>query len=149
MEILVKEILPRLTKQNSNIKLLVSGSKKIPFNDKNLINVGFVKKNKFYELMKGASLFVNTMKTGYGSQLKTITALSFGKTIIATNKAISGIEINSNFKNLYITDDKKKFASLILKKINSKKINFKSSKYYSKKYSIKNITISFLRENLR
>ena len=86
LEILVKEILPRLTKQNSNIKLLVSGSKKIPFNDKNLINVGFVKKNKFYELMKGASLFVNTMKTGYGSQLKTITALSFGKTIIATNK---------------------------------------------------------------
>ena len=77
----------------------ISGSQKIPFNDKNLINVGFVKKNKFYELMKGASLFVNTMKTGYGSQLKTITALSFGKTIIATNKAISGIEINSNFNN--------------------------------------------------
>ena len=61
--------------------LVVSGSKKIPHKESYLNNVGFVSKKEFYSYLKGASLFINPMKTAFGSQVKMISALVFGKTI--------------------------------------------------------------------
>ena len=144
LEILVNKILPAINKKKSNIKLIVSGNRTIPFKNKNLINIGFVSKNQFYSYLKGASLFVNPMKTAFGSQVKMITALVFGKTIIATNKAIFGLDIDGKKNNLFITNNHKQFVNLILKNINANKINKTSSKFYQKKYSIKNITLNFL-----
>ena len=97
----------------------------------------------FYKYLSGSSLFVNPIRTGFGSQIKTINALAFGKTIIASKLAVNGIDINSKFKNLYITNNKNDFANLIIKKINSKRINKMSKDYYSKKYLMKNIVKNF------
>jgi len=143
LKILVKEIMPLVIAKNPKIKLIVSGNKYLPFKEKFLINAGFVSKLSFYKYLSGSSLFVNPIRTGFGSQLKTINALAFGKTIIASKLAVNGIDINNKFKNLYITNNKNKFANLIIKKINSKRINKISKDYYSKKYLMKNIVKNF------
>ncbi len=110
-----------------------------------LINAGFVNKKEFYSLLKGASLFVNPMKTAFGSQVKMISALGFGKTIIASRKAILGLDINKKNK-LFITNNKSKFIGLILKNINAIKYDDKISKFYQNKYSIKKSTMNFFKE---
>ena len=143
LKILVEKIMPLVISKDPAIKLVVSGNEDLPFKKNFLVNAGFLSKKNFYEHLRGASLFVNPMKIGFGSQLKTINALVFGKTVIASELAVGGININPNFKNLFITDDNKKIADLILKHINSRKINKLSSNYYLKKYSMKNITKSF------
>ncbi len=146
LDILINKIMPLVSKKNSKIKLVVSGNKKIPYKQKNLINIGFVSKIKYYSYLKGASLFVNPMKTAFGSQVKMISALVFGKTIIASKKATLGLDINNKFNKIFIANDHKEFAKLILKNIYSKKINKINSKFYSNKYSFKNITKNFVKK---
>ena len=86
------------------------------------------------------------MKTAFGSQVKMISALVFGKTIIASKKAILGLDIKNKFNKILITDDHKEFARLILKNIKSKKINKINSNFYRNKYSFKNITKNFVKD---
>ena len=93
LEILINNIMPFVIKKNPNIKLYVSGNKKIPYKKDYLKNIGFVSKKIFYSYLKGSSLFVNPMKTAFGSQVKMISALVFGKTIIASKKATLGLDI--------------------------------------------------------
>ncbi len=144
LDILIDKIMPLVIKENPNIKLIVSGSKKIQYRKNYLKNIGFVSKDKFYSYLKGASLFVNPMKTAFGSQVKMISALVFGKTIIASKTAILGLDINNKFNKIYITDNPKIFSKLILKNIFSKKINKINSNFYQKKYSLKRITSDFI-----
>ena len=62
---------------------------------------------KFYRILKGASVFVNPMRTAFGSQVKMITALVFGKTIIASKKATLGLTLNYKYRNLLISNNQK------------------------------------------
>ena len=144
LDILIDKIMPLVIKKNPNIKLIVSGTKKIPHKKNYLNNIGFVSKKKFYSYLKGASLFVNPMKTAFGSQVKMISALVFGKTIVASKTAILGLDINNKFNKVHITDNPKVFSKLILKNISSKKTNKINSKFYQKKYSLKKITSDFI-----
>ena len=144
LNILVNEIMPFVVKKNPKIRLIVSGNKTIPYRKKYLINIGFVSKKKFYSYLKGASLFVNPIKTAFGSQVKMINALVFGKTIISSKKAILGLDINKSFKKIYVAENPKKFSELILKYISSKKIDNSSSRFYQRKYSINKITSNFI-----
>lgn len=146
LDILINKIMPLVSKKNPNIKLVVSGNKKLPYKHNSLINVGFVSKIKFYSYLKGASLFVNPMKTAFGSQVKMISALVFGKTIIASKKAILGLDIKDKFNKIFIADDHKEFARLIIKNIYSKKTNMINSNFYRNKYSFENITKNFVKE---
>ena len=75
-----------------------------------------------------------------------ISALVFGKTIIASKKATLGLYIKNKFNKIFISNDHKEFAKLILKNIYSKKINKINSKFYSNKYSFKNITKNFVKK---
>ena len=136
--------MPNVVKKNPKIKLIVSCNKMIPYKKKYLINIGFVSKKNFYSYLKGASLFVNPIKTAFGSQVKMINALVFGKTIISSKKAILGLDINKKFNKIYVAENPKRFSELILKYISSKKIDNSISRFYQKKYSIKNITANFI-----
>ena len=144
LDILIKQIMPLVIKKNPSIKLVVSGSRKIPYKESYLNNIGFVSKKEFYSYLKGASLFVNPMKTAFGSQVKMISALVFGKTIIASKTAISGLDINNKFSKIHIANNPKIFSELILKNISAKKINISNSQFYQKKYSLKKITSDFI-----
>ena len=73
-----------------------------------------------------------------------ITALAFGKKIIASRNAILGLDIYKKKNNILITNNSKNFAMLILKYIDSKKYDQRSSQFYQEKYSIKKITEDFL-----
>jgi len=139
------KIMPLVSKKNPKIKLVVSGNKKIPYKQRNLINVGFVSKIKFYSYLKGASLFVNPMKTAFGSQVKMISALVFGKTIIASKKATLGLDTKNKFNKIFVANDHKEFARLIIKNIYSKKTNQINSRFYRNKYSFENITKNFIK----
>ena len=138
--------MPKVNDIDPSIKLIVSGNKSIKFQNKNLINAGFVNKNEFYSFLKGASLFVNPMQTAFGSQVKMISALVFGKTIISSKKAALGLDIHKKKNKLFITDNDKKFADLILKNIDAEKFDNKLSKFYQNIYSLKKITMNFLKE---
>ena len=147
LKVLVKNIMPKINKQNSSIKLIVSGNKFLPFRKNFLINAGFVSKSKFLKYLKGASLFVNPMQITFGVQTKTLHALALGKTIITTNQGVAGVKINSNFNNVFICIDNDEFTKKILLKLKSKKINKKVSEYYSKLYSMKNIVNKFFTQH--
>ena len=146
LDILINKIMPLVNKKNPKIKLVVSGNKKIPYKNNSIINIGFVSKIKFYSYLKGASLFVNPMNTAFGSQVKMISALVFGKTIIASKKATLGLEIKNKFNKILVTNNHKEFARLILKNIYSIKTNKINSKFYQKKYSFENITKNFIKK---
>ena len=146
LDILIDKIMPLVIKKMPNIKLIVSGNKKIPYKKNYLKNVGFVSKENFYSYLKGASLFVNPMKTAFGSQVKMISALVFGKTIVASKTAIIGLDINNKFNKIHIAKNPKTFSKFILKNISSKKINKVNSEFYQKKYSLKKITSDFIRK---
>ena len=118
---------------------------KIPYKHNNLINVGFVSKIKFYSYLKGASLFVNPMNTAFGSQVKMISALVFGKTIIASKKATLGLDIKNKLNNIFVANDHKEFAKLIIKNL-LKKTNMINSNFYHNKYSFENITKNFIKK---
>lgn len=145
---LVMDIMPRVYENNKNIKLIVSGDNFIPFKEKFLINAGFLKKRVFFEYLKSASLFINPIEIGFGSQLKLINALCLGKTIISTKVALNGLDLNENFRNIFIANDNESFSKFILNKINSKNFDKNISKYYLEKYSMKNITDNFFEQNL-
>ena len=144
LEILINDIMPKVNYIDPKIKLVVSGNKFLNYNSKALLNVGFLNKKKFYSYLKGASIFVNPMQTAFGSQIKMITALAFGKKIIASKNAILGLDIYKKKNNILITNNSKKFAMLILKYIVSKKYDHNISQFYQKKYSIKKITENFI-----
>ena len=147
LEILVKKIMPEVNRSNPSIKLIVSGNKKLPFNEKFLINIGFVSKRLFLRYLKGASLFVNPISITFGVQTKTLHALAFGKTIISTKEGIAGIQIKHKFKNVFISNSNSDFIKKILSKSNSKKINTKASQYYLKKYNMRRIVKKFFIKN--
>lgn len=144
LEILIHDIMPKVNYIDPKIKLVVSGNKFLDYNSKALINVGFVNKRQFYSYLKGASIFVNPMQTAFGSQVKMITALVFGKKIVASKKAMLGLDIYKKKNNLLITNDNKNFAMFISKYIGSKKYYHNISKFYQEKYSIKKITEDFI-----
>ena len=147
LSVLVNDIMPIVSKQDPNIKLIVSGNKSLPFKNKFLINAGFVSKKIFFKYLKGASLFVNPMQITFGVQTKTLHALAFGKTIIATKQGVSGIKINSLFNNIHIANNNYDFSKQILNKMHSSKINKSASKYYSSIYSMKKIVNVFFHKN--
>ena len=128
--------MPKLIKHKSNLKLIVTGNKLIPFKEKFLVNGGFVSKTLFFKYLKGASLFVNPIKINFGVQTKTLHALITGKTIISTNQGLKGIKINSKIKNVYVANHNSGFSKQILKNINSRKINIDARNYYSKIYTL-------------
>ncbi len=147
LEILVKIIMPKLIKHKSNLKLIVTGNKLIPFKEKFLVNVGFVSKTFFFKYLKGASLFVNPIKINFGVQTKTLHALITGKTIISTNQGLKGIKINSKIKNVYVANHNSGFSKQILKNINSRKINIDARNYYSKIYTLDKVVLDFFKKN--
>ncbi len=147
LETLVRNIMPKLIKQNSNLKLIVTGNKFIPFKEKFLVNAGFVSKTLFFKYLKGASLFVNPIKINFGVQTKTLHALTIGKTIISTYQGLKGIKINSKIKSVYVANDASDFSKQILRKINARKINTDSRKYYSKIYTLDKVILNFFKKN--
>ena len=125
----------------------MTGNDYIPFKKNFIINAGFVQKKKFYQYLRSASLFLNPMRIGFGSQLKIINSLVFGKTIISSKIGIRGINLNNKLKNVYISKNINDFSKLVIKNVNSKKYNYKVSNYYLKLFLMKNIVKNFFKKN--
>lgn len=134
IDFIINKILPSISKKN--IYLVLTGTAaSINFNDKNIINLHYVKKSQLKFLYKNAICLMVTLSEGYGTRVKIIESLILGSNIITTHKGIEGIDYKDNVR-IVVTNSKKKMIKSIYNFMNSKSSKLKNSnksilKYYS------------------
>ena len=145
------EIMPRLHKKNPNIKLVLTGSKKIPHKAVWLKNLGLISKNRFLNILRNAICLIVPTNEGYGTRVKIIEALCFGTVVVTTKIGIEGIKFNKKNPPPFQCSSDQSFINTIIKIEKNKKykkIANKNTKFYIQNYSAKQKTISFMREIL-
>lgn len=121
-----------------NLVLIVIGNgmevlKKKYHNHPRLIVKGFVEQLEPY--YKNADFVVNPISTGSGMKTKTVEALMYGKTIIGTKEAFTGIE-NVEDKNIgFLCESVDQFVATI-NNFNGKKHNVSSRKYFLENFDL-------------
>ncbi len=150
IDYLNENIMPKLLKENPDIKLLLTGgglTKDYPW----IINKGIVSKNYLYNLIYHSKLMCVPLNFGSGTRIKIIESLSIGTVVLSTKKGIEGIMLK-NTKPPFVEKNRKNFPKVISNIIkNNKSIKIKSLKdriYYKNLYSMKNITESFVKKYL-
>lgn len=112
----LNEVWPRIFKVNSQAQFHLAG-KRMPDDLKNLVlqqytNVGFVE--DAYAFMATKKIMVVPLFAGSGIRIKIIEAMAMGKAIVATTKAIQGLDVQHG-KQVMIADTAEDFASAVLK----------------------------------
>ena len=144
---LYEEIFPILKKTlSSKIKILLTGSDiKFFKNNKDIIEMGVLNKNKFLKYLKSSLLLIIPSSKGPGTKVKIIEALCYNKIVFSTLFALNGINIK--YKNNIIYRNKNDLKKkLIYFKKNSKKLSEKFNKigtYCRKRYDMKIIVKNF------
>ncbi|WP_295093609.1 glycosyltransferase [uncultured Flavobacterium sp.] len=85
----------------------------------------------FYQ---GADFVINPVRLGSGMKTKTIEALMYGKIILGTQEAFSGIEDIEKHEAGYICNQPEEFIKKI-ENLDNKKFNLKSRDYYLSNFS--------------
>ena len=117
---IIDKILPKIKK--NNIKLVLTGNHKKKFDNKDVINLGFVSMKQLkYLQRKSICLFVPLFE-GYGTRIKILENLILGNRVISTSKGIEGIEYKNN-KNVLVSNNLQKMVKGIIKFSQSKKIS--------------------------
>ncbi len=86
----------RLRSDYPDVCLILGGRNTERFNNPSsgVYGLGFVPDEA--EFMGRGSIFVNTQLVGSGVKLKSLIALSYGKTVVSTRKGMEGIDVESN-----------------------------------------------------
>lgn len=111
------KIFPQVKEKIPQAKFLVVGKdapkkiKEIAKKDKNVILTGHVADIRPY--YEEASVSVAPMRIGCGLQNKVLEALAMGVPVVATSKAMEGIELDAD-GTLYVQDDEQLFAEKII-----------------------------------
>ncbi|MFM7645827.1 MAG: glycosyltransferase family 4 protein [Sphingomonadales bacterium] len=108
---LLKELMPRLQKENPDQYILLVCGKGLPKRDKNLIAyrhlgvqyAGFVDDIETY--FKGADIFLNPVLEGGGIKTKMIESIAFGTPVAAMQKAATGLSLELTGRLLTCTPD--------------------------------------------
>lgn len=126
-----QKIFPLIKKKVSQAQFLVIGANpsqkilKTAKKDKNLKVLGYVEKiEKFF---KKTSVFVVPIRSGSGTRVKILTALSYGMPVVSTSTGVEGIEVGGQ-KELIIVDDARLFANKVVRLCKNKKLSNKISK---------------------
>jgi len=110
-------IWPLVKKAFPQLKLVVLGSGKLPgemnalLNDQSLVFTGRVEDVKPYYSQSAISIV--PLKTGSGTRLKILEAMSLGLPVVSTSKGAEGIDYTNGF-NIMIADEEKLFAERII-----------------------------------
>lgn len=111
------KIFPLVKEKIPQAEVLVVGKdvpkkiKEIAKKDKSVILAGHVADVRPY--YEEASVSVAPMRIGCGLQNKVLEALAMGVPVVATSKAMEGIELDAEY-SLYVQDDEKLFAEKII-----------------------------------
>ena len=93
---LVKKIMPNLLNYFPNLKLIITGDKNLPYNDKWIKTFGLVSKSKYISILKKSVCIAIPSKEGYGTRVKIIEALCYGAVVVSSKIGSEGIEFNKN-----------------------------------------------------
>ena len=123
---LVKKCFPLIQKMDSDIRLIVCGTKleaiKSSLNGTSLCNVdfrGFVSDSELHRAHMEADLFICPIVLGSGIKLKVLEAISYSMPIAATSEALNGIDF-VKINPILFRDNAYISASNIVKLINDK-----------------------------
>ena len=146
----------KLSKLNERIRYVITGNFndiKINFSSKNLIFLGEIPLDKFYNVLRKAYIVIFPLTLGHGIQMKLIRAFSFSKAVIANDGVLKPIEdyIHDN-ENIIIGETPSKFYDKILYLYENEnlinKIGKNSYKFYKKCFSPE-VSINKLNEYLK
>ncbi|MDD5570122.1 MAG: glycosyltransferase family 4 protein [Bacteroidales bacterium] len=129
-----ENIFPLITKNNSDIELLVAGAIcGLINNDKNIKKLGIV--NNLNDIYDSCDVVVNPVISGTGLKIKTIEALFHCKPLVTTSVGAEGLEEGIN-KAFFVEDQPEKFADKIIELLTNIDLYNKTSKE-SRKFAIK------------
>ena len=147
---LVKKIMPIIIKKKPNLSLVLTGSKKIPYNYNWLKNLGMISKDKYFNILKNSLCLIVPTREGYGTRVKIIEALCNGTVVVSSRIGIEGISYDRKFPPPFECNTDLSFVNSILKILNNSKYKQKAKKNrhkYIKKYSAKLNTQIFVRNH--
>ena len=136
MEIIYKQILPRILERVQNVKFLAVGDNPpLEFSHKNIIFTGVVENIEDY--INASDVVICPLLSGGGTRIKILEALACGKIVITTKIGAEGLLDENTNKMLIIADNWDEFTEKIINSIN-KKIH-KPNRDFIERYSWKSI----------
>lgn len=145
-----KYIFPLILEKIPNAKFYIVGSRPSKqvkkLKSKNIIVTGFVENPKKY--LHNASVVVAPMYTGAGVQNKILEAMSIGCSVVTTSIGAEGLENIIDGKHLYIRNDYKEMADIIVKLMNNIEVR-KNLGINAKQYISENLTYDSIFEKFQ
>ncbi len=148
---LVNKIMPLIIKKKPNLKLILTGSKEIPYSYDWLKNLGMLSKDRYLNVLKNSICLIVPTREGYGTRVKIIEALCKGVIVVSSKIGIEGISYDHRFPPPFKCSSDYSFANSVLRIMQNKKFKYKAKKNrhkYIKKYSAKLNTKIFIQKNL-
>ena len=135
VNIIHKEILPRILKKSKKVKFLIVGSNPPSLKHENIIFTGPVENIKNY--IDASDTVINPLLHGAGARFKILEAIACGKRVISTSIG-AGELVNENIKDfLIIRNDWDEFTEEIIKNLPKK--DKKLPKEFLERYSWGNV----------
>lgn len=126
------EILPRVIKENSNIKFIIVGDKPPKeYSHKNIIFTGLV--DNIEDYINASDVVISPLVSGGGTRFKILEALACGKNVISTKIGAEGLNSKGVENILQIHDNWDNFSEAITSSIKMK--NSIVNKEYLESYS--------------
>lgn len=141
IDILVKKIMPKVVRLNKDIKLVLTGGRKVYENKNFVISLGIVSKKTLINLYKLCICIPVPIFEGYGSRIKIIESLMLGSVVLSTSKGIEGLDYNKKSSSPIITNVISEFPKKIIqisKNNRFKKNAAKDKNQYLERYGMKN-----------
>jgi glycosyltransferase involved in cell wall biosynthesis len=147
VEIISKQILPRLRQKGVHVKFLIVGSSPpIEYSDEDIIFTGVVDEEDLPKHIMAADLAVVPLLAGGGTRLKILEYFAAKKPVISTSKGAEGLNV-TNGKEIVIEDDLDKFINEIIYLINSRdrQERLANNAYeFVKQYDWKNLSLEYI-----
>ena len=151
IDILIKKIMPKVTKKDDRIKLVLTGGPKVYKHEKFVINLGVVQKKTLVDLYKSSICLPVPIFEAYGSRIKIIEALMLGAVVVSTSKGIEGLDYEKKSSTPIVTNSISDFSKIIINISKNRRLKqnaIKDRKIYFKKYGMKNQTEKFYKKLL-
>ncbi len=137
VEIIHKEILPRIINKMPNTKFLVVGNNPpLKYKHNSIIFTGLV--DNLIDYINVSDLVICPLTSGGGTRIKILESIACGKTVVSTSIGAEGLIDEESKDFLKIADDWDKFSEEIIKLIKFPKKG-KLPKKFIEKYDWKNI----------
>jgi len=135
VNIIHKEILPRILKKRKKVKFLIVGSNPPNLKHEDIIFTGPVENIKNY--IDASDTVINPLLHGVGTRFKILEAIACGKRVISTSIGAGELANETIKKNLVIRNDWDEFTEEIIKNLSKK--DKKLPKKFLEIYSWENI----------